>query len=245
MMRELLDKEVRLGGMLGPFKEVPFRDPCFSPLNTVPKKDSLKRRLVVDLSYPRGNSINDGIPKDTYLGIHDKMVLPSVDELVERIVTLGRNCKIFKVDLSRAYKQIMLDPLSFEKMGFSFENLFFFDCSLSMGSRSSAKCCQRVTSAVVFIFVHRNFFAINYLDDLGGCDTADRANAAFTELRTILQQFGLIEAINKVCPPSTCMLFLGIEVNMVNFTLRIPQDKLMEILEILAIWQFKSQFLQN
>jgi hypothetical protein len=35
---------------------------AISPLNSVPKKDSLERRVIVDLSFsPEGLAVNDGI----------------------------------------------------------------------------------------------------------------------------------------------------------------------------------------
>ena len=34
----------------------------------IPHSRSGKTHVVVDLSFPHGNSINDGIPKDSYLG---------------------------------------------------------------------------------------------------------------------------------------------------------------------------------
>ena len=87
-VKSLLQKEVKLGGFLGPFEKPPFTEPRYSPLNSVPKKDSQDRGLILDLSYPPGNSINDGIDKDWYLGVYDKLQLPSLDQLVERVMAL-------------------------------------------------------------------------------------------------------------------------------------------------------------
>ena len=232
-VRTILNKEVEMGGILGPFSKSPFDSPRFSPLNSVPKRDSDERRLILDLSFPQGVSINDGIQKDFYLGEFSKLQLPSVDQLVTRIVQLGRGCKFFKIDLSRCYKQFLMDPLDFEKMGFIFEGHLYFDCTLSMGSRSSTRCCQQVTNAVVYIYVDSGYFAVNYLDDLGRADTAERAMAAYGALRQLLIDFGLKEAYNKSCPPTHCMTFLGLEVNTILFTLTIPASKLKEILMVL------------
>ena len=239
-VHEALYKECVLGGTLGPFVASPFPNARFSPLNSVPKKDLTDRRLILDMSFPASHSINDGINKDTYLGVFEKMQLPSVDSLVEKIIQLGAGCKIFKIDLSRCYKQFYIDPSDFALMGFTFEDKFFFDCTLSMGSRSSARCCQRVTSAVVFIHAQFGYFAINYLDDLGGADSAERAEAAYMELRQLLRDFGLCEAPNKSCAPTCCMVFLGIEVNTILLTLSIPRNKLQEILYVLSKWADKD-----
>ncbi|KAI8514086.1 hypothetical protein Bbelb_084100 [Branchiostoma belcheri] len=63
-----LTKELSYGALCGPFRANPFPFPVFpAPLQTVEKRDCDKRRVVVDLSYPAGRSVNDAIPKDTYL----------------------------------------------------------------------------------------------------------------------------------------------------------------------------------
>ena len=40
----------------------------------------------MDLSFPQGCSVNDGIPSDTYLGDQFKLRLPGIDRLVEFIL---------------------------------------------------------------------------------------------------------------------------------------------------------------
>ena len=68
-VQKFLSNELSHETILGPFKENPFNcNICLSPLNTVPKKDSTNRRIVLDLSYPKGASINDFVSKDFYLG---------------------------------------------------------------------------------------------------------------------------------------------------------------------------------
>ena len=171
-MSKLLQREVDTHSVIGPFEQSPFGEQTFlSPLNSVPKKEGEDRRLILDLSFPQGNSINDGIPKDEYLGVEGKLSLPSVDQLAEKVAQIGIGAKIFKIDLSRAYRQIFNCPSSINWLGYIYNGKFYFDCTLSMGSRYSARCCQRVTSAVVYIFKTKyGHFAINYLDDLGGAE---------------------------------------------------------------------------
>ena len=64
-----LAEEISLGRLAGPFHAVPFTN-CFvvSPLDTVPKQDSDERHAIVYLSWPCGNSVNDGISCDSFLG---------------------------------------------------------------------------------------------------------------------------------------------------------------------------------
>ena len=40
------------------------------------------RRTIMDLSFPKGLSVNDGVLKDTYLGTDFQMHYPSVDSII-------------------------------------------------------------------------------------------------------------------------------------------------------------------
>ena len=64
-----LSSELVLGSICGPFTGNPFSVPvAVSPLNSVPKQGSNECSFILDLSWPNGSSVNDGISKDFYLG---------------------------------------------------------------------------------------------------------------------------------------------------------------------------------
>ena len=42
-----------------------------------------------------------------------------------------------------------------------------------------------------------DFSAVNYIDDLGGVYTPDKAVLAFNELENILSEIGILELVNK------------------------------------------------
>ena len=63
----------------------------------------------------------------------------------------GQGCYLFKNDLKKAFRQICIDPLYYSKVGFKFKGKLYFDSELSMGLRSSAYICQRVTNAITNI----------------------------------------------------------------------------------------------
>ena len=58
-------KEVNRGHTAGPFSSLPFDMLHCSPLGAVPKKDG-SHRIILDLSSPRGSSINEGISPELY-----------------------------------------------------------------------------------------------------------------------------------------------------------------------------------
>ncbi|OCT57189.1 hypothetical protein XELAEV_18003887mg [Xenopus laevis] len=61
---EKIDKELALGRIQGPFVDPPFDYFRVSPLGVVPKKDPGSFRLIHHLSFPSGDSVNDGIGRE-------------------------------------------------------------------------------------------------------------------------------------------------------------------------------------
>ena len=127
-VEKYIKKEVTYGAVLGPFTENPFEDRLYlSPLNSVPKSDSTERRVILDLSFPKGHSVNDGIDKNIYLGDHIELHYPNVDSFIEIIKEKGPNCLLFKRDLKRAYRQIPIDPKDDNLVGYSWLGHIFID----------------------------------------------------------------------------------------------------------------------
>ncbi|KAL9965660.1 hypothetical protein ACROYT_G029497 [Oculina patagonica] len=121
-----LQTERSYGAVLGPFASNPFSsDVVLSPLNSVPKGE-FERRIIVDLSWPIGASVNDGIPSKQYLGEDFSLVYPTVDDVAARILALGPGCLLFKRDLKRAYRQFPVDPGDYHLLGYSWQNQMFF-----------------------------------------------------------------------------------------------------------------------
>lgn len=74
-----LSTELALSSVCGPFARNPFVAPiALSPLNSVPKPDSDERRFILDLSWPAGSSVNDGISKEFLLGQPVSLTYPTV-----------------------------------------------------------------------------------------------------------------------------------------------------------------------
>ena len=80
-IRKYLQKEIDCKAVLGPFLKNPFNRPCFfSPLNTRDRRDSTQKRIILDLSFPMGNSVNGGVDKSKYLGNDIVFKFPTVDK---------------------------------------------------------------------------------------------------------------------------------------------------------------------
>ena len=95
-VKQYIIKECRMGALLGPFTVPPFTpwSHC-SPLMTRPKSTPGKRRIIVDLSYPRWRSVNAGIPRREFLGQHQTYTLPTVSMVGDRLRSLGEGCHMW------------------------------------------------------------------------------------------------------------------------------------------------------
>lgn len=133
VVQAYLDKEQNLGSLCGPFNSNPLiKDLVISPMQIVYSR-SAKPWVVVDLSFPVGSSVNGGIPKDTYLGKPFTLRLPGIDAVVNIIYELGAGCWLFKKDLSRAYRQLRVDPRDYRLLGLQHHNNLYFDIAPPFG----------------------------------------------------------------------------------------------------------------
>ena len=229
--------ELEHGAIAGPFHYNPLPRPLIcSPLQTVPKRGSTKRRVVMDLSFPPSHSVNSGIPDNSYLNEHYKLRLPGIDRLCQFILQHGRGCLLYKLDLQRAYRQLPIDPKDYFYIGFRHRNMLYFDTRCPFGLKTSAMICQRTTKAVVYCFTQAGFFADVYLDDFYGADVPARAPLAFQSLKNLLHELGLRTSPDKDCPPSTNMVCLGVEVDSEHFTLSVTATRVQDLLTELAFW---------
>ena len=235
-------RECTAGRVAGPFRYNPLSVPLVvSPMNSVPKDSADERRVIVDLSWPSGASVNDGISKDVYLGELIELHYASVNQVCEMVLKVGPGAHIYKRDLRHAYRQIPVDPADYRYLGYFWKDLLYFDSVLAMGQRNAAMACTRTTNAVVHIHKQAGYNGTNYLDDLIGVANAIASEQAYHHLGFTLLDLGLAENFSKACPPATVQIVLGIEVNTVVGTLSIPEEKMKEIKPLLKKWLRKTK----
>ena len=100
-IEQYLDTELRHNAIMGPFNIPPFMGRIgISPLSTRPKKNSSAPQVILNLSYPEGNSINNGIDKNFYCGKSVQLTYPTIDTLLQCIFELGMNARLWKRDVS-------------------------------------------------------------------------------------------------------------------------------------------------
>ena len=85
VVTEYLCSEVSLGRVLGPFPPHAVPHVHVNRFGVIPKRQPGKWRLIVDLSYPKGHSVNDGIPAHLC-----SLRYVTIDEAIKGIIQSGQ-----------------------------------------------------------------------------------------------------------------------------------------------------------
>ena len=228
-------KEAQFKAIVGPFKQPPCKNGHISPFMTRDKPGSEHRRVITDLSWPIGCSVNAGIDKDSYLGTDFALVLPTVDNIIDQLKSLGKGAHLYKIDISRAFRHIKVDPLDYDLLGLHWRDVYIDTC-VPFGSRHGSQIFQRVSDAMR----RHGHKVIDYVDDYIGFGVPSDAKASFDFLFDLLQRLGLTVSQKKLVPPATSVICLGVEINTVAGSISIPAEKLCQISNTVKDWKNKK-----
>ena len=230
-----LSAEEESGRLVGPLPHPIASLVQVSPLGLVPKSHSDKWRLIVDLSSPRGRSVNDGISSDLC-----SLRYASVDNAVEVIMALGRSTLLAKFDLSNAYRMVPVHPDDQPLLGISWQGRVYMDRSMPFGLRSAPKIFNAIADFLAWV-LHRNGvpYIVHYLDDFLTMAPPESALASSMRPRveTTLDYVGAPIAHHKTEGPSSVLTFLGILIDTNSFQLSLPREKVQRLQDLLSQWR--------
>ena len=193
----------------------------------------------MDLSWPKGASVNNGVAKDVYLSTHYELKFPSVDLITNSLRNLGPSAQMF--DISRAFRHIKVDPGDIDLLRIKFGNQYFLDRSLVFGFRHGSLIFQRCTDAIRYIMAEHGYpLLFNCIDDLIYTGLPSQMDASFNFLKNLLEELGLDISPKKLVPPATSVTYLGILINSIQRTISIPPEKLAEITQLCVQWSTKT-----
>ena len=84
---------------MGPFSTLPLPNLQISPIGLVPKKESGDFQLIMDLPYPKGDSINDYIDPEEC-----SIKFDNFDRAVQMVAQLGQGALMAKLVIKSAYR---------------------------------------------------------------------------------------------------------------------------------------------
>ena len=134
---EYLAKELKRGLIADPFSAPPVHELHFNRFGLVPKSEQGQWRMIIDLSFPSGfsvNDVNDGIPDSE---AHVKF--SSVDDAIDMIIRCGQGCLMAKFDIKAAYRILPIHREDRFLFGMKWRDKIFIDLCLAFGLRSACK----------------------------------------------------------------------------------------------------------
>ena len=146
VVAKYLEGEIEIARLVGPFQRGSLPQVHFSPFGVIPKKGQDSWRLIVDLSSPRGSSINDGIKEDLA-----SIAYVSVDTVINRILQWGPGTILAKTDVKSAFRIVPVHPSDRWLLGLQWNNKIYIDTVLPFGLRSAPKIFNAVADALQFI----------------------------------------------------------------------------------------------
>ena len=144
--------KLRLANHLYTLNRGQFR--IYSTCPGIIKKGSKQQRVIMDLSWPVGASVNEGVDGDYNMGDNTPIRLPTVQLIDDRLLELGREAYMYKTDLARGYRQLRVDPPDRPLLGLQHRGKFYLDICPPFGLKTSALfiyIMQSASEAVCYI----------------------------------------------------------------------------------------------
>ena len=147
---------------MGPFQLPPFLGRFWvSPLSSRPKKEANSRRIILDLSYPFNELVNDGIDKSYYCGTPINLTYPTIDTFARRIIELQpHKVYLYKRDLARYFRQVPLCPRDYSLIGMRWRGYFTLIRSCLWDSDQLSMCAK---GALMPLYIYTSNKAIGPL----------------------------------------------------------------------------------
>ena len=234
-----LDAERDSGNLAGPYSPDTLSGIVFNRFGVIPKANKPgKWRLIVDLSYPEGQSVNDGISS-----ADASMIYSSIDDAARLILDAGEGALLAKIDVASAFRIIPVHPDDRHLLGMLWKGQAYIDKQLPFGLRSAPMLFNGYADALEWILrEHGVSRVIHYLDDflvVGSAHSTQCAGFLSTMLQ-VCDDLGIPLASDKIEGPTSSLSFLGIRLDSVTMEARLPEDKLARLCSELEVWQDKK-----
>lgn len=226
--------EVQSSRVAGPFQTIPYYEYFqVSPLKVVPKGEN-KLRLVYNLSYPPGQSVNDGVPQ------HFRTTkYPDFNDAVKLCIEQGVGAYMGRSDIQHAFR---LAPVRVEDRPLQVmvakdpetgKDWYFVDLNLPFGHAHSCNLFCEVSLALSHLVKHRSGCDnLMYLDDLFVTNGEQGlCNQHLTHFLDVCSETGIPVAEDKTEWASQLQTFVGLLIDTVNQVVCIPLSKRQKALE--------------
>jgi hypothetical protein len=221
-----VEHQIRQELLNGRYRAVAQPPRKINAIGAIPKPDG-GIRLIHDLSRPAGQSVNESYEQQSSIRMATALGLAR---------TIGRGWWLCKVDLQAAYRSVRCHPDDSELAGLQWQfagdksPTFMVDTRLPFGASASVEAFHRLSQAVARMLHRRGFRHVAaYLDDFClAFESRQECEAGMHELLRLLRRLGFAISWKKLVPPTQSLTFLGLRIDTVAGSIRVPQDKLEE-----------------
>ncbi len=190
------------------------------------QKPNGSARIILNLSAPIGESVNDGICAEEF-----PAVMSSTSKWLEALDRAGQGALMMKADWSDAYKHVAVRSEDIKLQWFSWLGKFFAELCLVFGTASSVGIFDRAAKLVLRI-VLRYAQVCQHLDDVCAASSkqdADKLHRLEKVYRMVSESVGVAlcgtEDPEKAFSPCTRGLVLGVVYDTEEWTWQIPPEK--------------------
>ena len=210
---ELVHQQVQMEVDNGWYIRTATKPTIVSALGAIPKGTD-KIRLIHDCSRPEGNSLNS-------FASLEPVKFQSVTEAASMV---KQGFFMAKIDLEAAYRSVCIHPddhaATHLKWVFKGDKhpTYMYDSRLPFGAKKAPGIFHRITQSVRRMMARRGYSdMVVYLDDwFLVSPTKEACLEAMTVLLALLRKLGFSISYRKVEAPTTCLVFLGIQLDSVN-----------------------------
>ena len=158
VVEQYLSKEITAGRIIGPFPEAHIPGLQVSRMSVIPKGHTPgKWRLITDLSFPAGRSVNDGIDPNLC-----SLQYTCVEKVARAAQSMGRGALLAKLDVQAAYRLIPVHPDDCPLLGIRWGDSYYVDEMLPFGLRSAPKIFTAVADALQWCFQQRGVTDVDH-----------------------------------------------------------------------------------
>lgn len=250
MNSDVLSKKLKddkaLGWIACPFVTPPISNLRINPVGLVPKRSG-GWRLITNLSFPEGHSVNDFVEPDFR---HVNYAL--FDRAVTIVQTIGKSAFCCKADIKSAFNLCPVAPADFDLLGIKSEDGYWVQKMLPQGSASACFIFEKFASFLDWLIKKKS--GTNNITHL--LDDFFMAGSTFIHCRDIFELFqsecfnlGIPLCPEKLIGPLKVITYLGLDIDAEKQTIRVPDDKIdkakIEISRLLSFKKIRLSELQS
>lgn len=173
----------------------------------------------------------------------------SYQTIQQAVELIKPGCFLAKLDLKNAYRSVKIHPSNYTATGIKWKfngdssYTYMVDTRLPLGASKSPEIFEKLSQAVCKMMKFKyNYNVIGYLDDyMCICNTYEECLNCINNLLLLLRKLGFGINYNKFEGPSNVLTFLGIQLNTIQMTMELPQDKLCSFKESLLHFRARQK----